>query len=357
MSSLCLVWECINLVIKLLFANSFRVSQILPDRSMDLLIDGLEHAKHPLIQEQALFELHQLLMKNPQERAKLFSQFIKDTAVSKIIAEWLLKKLKTFSQLIKDDLGLLRQIEQVLNKPESEPSDAPTATIETNNKDGSIFKVKQDSWLFALLKRVINSNQSLAHKEVKKDDKPTIPPVLSITKKLKEMKSESIGEPQKVLVKSWFASNISTLTGYWPGRYLSGAVIQYYRNRNVDDDHHIIWIIEAIAQLASVSYEEDSLGQIQFLLNDMLKGLLEFFFLIIDIHGAPILSDPSRIVEVTLSDESELTFHRLLQTCSGAIDELVRVFGESFDKQPSLLSPATRAILEKYQVVLEACAE
>jgi len=344
----------------LLFANSFRVSQILPDRSMELLIDGLEHAKHPLIQEQALFELHQLLMKNPHERAKLFSQFFKDTAVSRIIAEWLLKKLKAFSQLIKDDLGLLRQIEQVLNKPDTESSDAPTATTNELNKDhknGSIFQVKQDSWLFALLKQVINSNQSSSHKETKRDDKPTIPPVLAITQKLKELKCESTGEPQKVLIKGWFASNIAGLTSYWPGRYFSGAIIQYYRNRNVDQDHHIIWIIEALAQLASVSYEEDSLGQIQFLLNDILKGFLEFFFLLIDIHGAPILSDPARIVEITLSDESELTFHRLLQTCSGAIDELVRVFGESFDKQPSLLSPPTRAILEKYHVVLEACAE
>jgi hypothetical protein len=361
-AALCLAWEGINLIISILFANSFKVSQQSPARPMAVLLDGLEQSGHPLIQEQAVFELHQMLMKDPAEREKLFSEFVADVPASKLVSEWLVRRAKKINEALAKDLALLRGVEAALETDhrDEEPCPAPTSR-RCSSGSASIFIVKPESFLSGFVKRLFHHSSAVAVAPLASSNTPGLPEILKLrTSHVVRPVEEAKAGPAGVQA-SWLSRNVWAMTDYTAGKYLAGFIVQYYRTRSVlQRDNITVWVIQSLARLASVSLTEDRHGQVQFALDQMLAVLLETFFLLLDLHNCPRLDSPisqARLVELALSDDGDHAFHRLLHEASAAIEEIRTGFEGALEDQPDLLGKETRARLDAYQKLLASISD
>ena len=343
---MCVVWEVVNLVVSLLFANSFQISRRTSSGSTALLLDGLKNAPHPLIREQALFELHQLLMKEPAERQRMFREFVGDTPASRMVVQWLVKTCKEHNEKIKQDLDLLCQVEAALSSTRASPKAASEEPIV--GQDSSIFAQKETT-IVGLVRRFIKPSASRESATVKAEG--GVPAVLAM-KRAALLSIDSAQQPPASTAKeSWLSKHARSLVAWPAGRYFAGFLVQYYRNRTIDRSCHLlVWVVESLGQLCVVSYEEDSLGQVQFQLDAAFSVLLEHFFLLLHLNAVLRPEDTVLVPEVRLTEDSEQAFARLVQAAAQAIEAVEKVFGEALlDEQRGLLSAATRTSLERFR--------
>lgn len=361
-AALCFAWEGINLIISLLFANTFKVSQQSLIRPIALLLDGLEQSGHPLIQEQAVFELHQMLMKDPAEREKIFSEFVSDVPASKLVSEWLVKRAKKINDALAIDLALLRGVEAALEMEHRNEEPRPALMRQSrSSRSASIFIVKPESFLSGFVKRLLHRSGTVPVSPLPSSSTPGLPEILKLKTShvLKPVEDVKVGAAG--VQASWLSRNVWAMTDFTAGKYLAGFIVQYYRTRSVlQRDNVTVWVIQSLARLASVSLAEDRHGQVQFALDQMLAVLLETFFLLLDLHNCPRLDSPvsqARLIELALSDDGDQAFHRLLHEASAAIEEIRTGFEEAFEVQPNLLSKETRSRLDAYQKLLASISD
>ncbi len=340
-----ILWEGLSLVVNLIFANSFRVSKK-TSRPMQTLLDGLKNSKHKLIQRQAIFELHQILMKDPEERQLLFTEFIDGKTVSREITEWLISRLKSITDDIKLDMNILHEVATILNSNDTEvrPAMEPRRSVQ------SIFASRPESFINGIARMFFpkpSTEPVIIHE-------PRVPAALLFRSKVvPQVEAE---QEQKVVQLTWLSRHSANFSQTTLGRLILGLSVQYYRSRHIlECETSCTWIVEALSRLSVVSYDEDKYGQVQFCLDPLLGSILDSFFILLELHSSPRLNDPSLIYEPpAITDQTESAFHHLLQTCSIAIDDINRVFGSAF---PAVLSREVRASLTKYHDLIAQCSE
>lgn len=372
-AGLAVVWEGVGLVIGLLFANAFRIARRSESSSSSsltcpLLLDGLQ-APQRLVREQALFELHQILMKDPTGRQLIFTEFVGGVPASKLITEWLIAQAKAFNARLEGDLAILHAVQERVNAlvhVPAEHSHSNGNAVATRPAPIRIFAPQRDTLLSGLLRRLFGR----IHPEPDTDitaaapssSRSALPAVLALPPKRLFMDGErSNTQSERSAGRStWQVGLIVRLSGNGIGRYAAGLLVQYYRTRAITSDGpdcslaSALRVIECLARLASVSYTEDKLGQVQFLLDALLNQLLATFQALLRLHNAPDLSPEAAplLPEISITEAGDQAFHRLLRECAAAIDLVGETFAEAMDAQPGLLTPETRARFDSYQRLL-----
>lgn len=368
---LAVAWEGVGLAIGLLFANAFRIARQCTGKTgtSALLLDGLR-APQRLVREQALFELHQLLMKDPAGRQLLFTEFVEaEQPASKLITEWLIAQASAFNARLQADLALLQAVETRVNAEATEQQGTePAASRATRPAPIRIFAPQKDSILSGLLRRLLGrpATESMESMSGPVPTASAMPAVLALPPKriLAGLEEKAATSPPTAAPlpreEAWQVSLIVHLSRNALGRYAAGLLVQYYRTRAITSDApdcslaSALRVIECLARIAAVSLAEDRLGQVQFLLDPLLSALLRTFQALLRLHNAPALSPEAAplLPEISVSEAGDLAFHRLLRECAAALDLVGETFAEAMERQPGLLTAQTRAGLEAYQRLL-----
>lgn len=340
---LCVIYETALLSIRLLFSTSFRISRLAPNgKSISLLLDGLQNDQQFLIQSQALHELYQTLISDPAARGKLFSEFIEaDLPASRAISVWLVKSLNKFNGLLKEDLAILKSIAKATGPADRRP-------VESTPTSRHLFAKKKESQVAKLFKRLFPLSQESDSAPASLENLPqknAIPDILSLKPSsiTAHFEEKPLNDGDVDAKNTWISENCKTLCEFTAGRYIVGFTAQYYRSRNVLQDAITpLWIIQSIARLAAVAFEEDNLGQVQFSIDQMLSVLLATLNTLLQLCNTTI---DTRIPEISIVETGDEAIERLLHEISAAIEAITAVYETSLD---SLLTRETRQSLEAY---------
>lgn len=353
--SVSILWEVVNLCIGLIFGNSFDVSRHSSQPTL-CLIDGLTgSSKHPLIQAQAAFELHQILSKNPARRAKLYNDFLpdEDTPVSKVIGNWMINYGDNLLKDLKNDVKVLSDLQEAL-LAYSNRTKQPVVALEPRQlklSSSQIFLPRPKSlfskYLAPFLRSESTENIAEAAAVLPKEasSAPKMPEILCIKTSRFEIKPAESTRNKAELRKTLMADYLPKIMELPLGPYLMSLFVQYFRCHNFNDQHQrLIILIQNLKNFLVNSYDEDKLGQVQISFDKLMKLLLEIPIVIIDLYSIPQATD--LVPDLSMNPEIQALFEKVIQEAYDAVVAIEEKFHDCWDQVK--FSKTTLEQLEKF---------
>ena len=353
----------VEIVVVYFFERCFHLCQGSP-QATSLLLSGLQ-SERTGVKRQAIRELEYSAENEIAWRASFFEDFVGEEAASQVLCKLivgLLNKYKARIELINADLSLFsREYGQVVLGEA-----VPEAAVPFG--EAAIFSPRRRN-VFENVLGGIQARMDLKPAEPKTATKESaIPDVFNIKQqKQKEGTKPIAGEtgnaaPTATRIKALQFSNepglkiiLAALGRFnsYPARVFAGIAMELIKSRWLGEEDALIWLVDALGSLVVASYDEDTHGQVQFVLDDVFLSLAGLVGALRTFEELPRLADGRRVAEDlfgTLPSPVEIHARRLRNAAMAALETIVEKFADSLNQLK--LGTATRNKLREIGIVI-----
>jgi hypothetical protein len=296
----------------------------------------------------------------PEWRVSFFEDFIGEEAASQVLCKLVVGMLQRYSSyinLINADLSLFsREYSQMM----ASAGINGNLTKVSSEVEAGIFSPRRKNIFESVLGKVqakVDLAPATSSSGTTTSKMNAIPDVLEIKhakKQIADTTSTTPRAPQFVNepgLKMILAA-MSRFNSY-PTRVFAGIAMELIKSRWLGEEEPFVWLIDALATLVVASYEEDSHGQVQFVLDDIfatLAGLVQSMRIF---EESPKLDDGRRVAEDlfgTLPSPVEVHARRLGNAAMAALESIIDRFADSLSQIK--ITPTTREKIRELGIVL-----
>lgn len=358
-ASLLVLYIAIDIAVEYMFGRSFHLCESSAATRANptvVLLDGLQSGR-AAVRSQAVLELRSLLINEPMWRAALFRDFVGEEAASRLLCKHLvamLEKYRSSIDLMNKDLKLLSQqiTERFTGQTGFRGASLPA--------DSSIFSPRRRN----IIEKVVLGSESSANAGTDTSSatatatRPAVPDILEI-KAQPRTSSLSRGSgslTSQILYHNRYLDLVAFVFGRFirsfPARVYGGLACEIIKSACLADEQLVIWIIDALGHLVVASYDEDTHGQVQFVMDEVLGVLIDLHISLEEFTFLPHLNN-RRLLDDLFGPSASPTERRAHVISTASLAALETIFEKFADSLTQLkISGETRGKLRTVGLTL-----
>lgn len=341
--SLLAMYTTIGVIIEYIFGRSFRICESSAASQANptiMLLGGLK-SDRAAVSSQAVLELRSLLINEPLWRAALFRDFVGEEAASRILCTRLVNMLGTYKSSIdvmNKDLQFLSQ--QLTDRCNGQATDKAVPLP----ADNGIFSPRRRNVIEKIL--IPDSAVAPSGSLLSKESRPSIPDILEIKSQPKGLSLCKTSAVSRILYHNRYLDLVAFVFGRFirsfPARVYAGLSCEIIKSTCLTDEQLVIWVIDALGHLVVASYDEDTHGQVQFVMDNVLGILIDLHMALEEFIFLPHINN-KRLIDDLFGSTASPTERRARVVSTAALAALETIFDKFTDSLTQLkISGETR---------------